>query len=90
MTFLERLAVPKSNPQPLNFTLPITQVDVVRRLHCVRYDRCLSVASDAGWTSFHCEDCAVNEELSSADLREQAESIRASIARQNQVTVQDV
>lgn len=67
------------NPQSVPFTLPLAEVASARKLHCRRYAACLNLAAKACWTSFHCCDCKVDDELSLAELREQAELIRAAV-----------
>lgn len=32
-----------------------------RRLHCKRYDNCLSYAAEQAWPGFHCAACSVEE-----------------------------
>ena len=40
------------------------RVALKRRVHCARYDNCLTYAAAAGWAGFHCGACEVDELLS--------------------------
>jgi hypothetical protein len=39
------------------------RVALKRRVHCRRYDNCLTYAAAAGWLGFHCGACDVDELL---------------------------
>lgn len=47
------------NPQPLEELLTVDGVDQYKRFDCYLYTRCLTTASNAGWSQFHCNDCSV-------------------------------
>ncbi len=58
-------------------------VDGERRVHCQRYDNCLSFAAANNWTSWSCRGCTVNEKISmdewKYDLEGLARLIRAIV-----------
>lgn len=56
-----------------------------RRLHCRRYENCLTYAASVNWTGFQCSACRVNETLTRedwlADLDGLASFLRAFAGR---------
>lgn len=54
--------------------------DVRRRLHCRRYENCLTYAASVGWEGFHCGACAVDETITREDWISDLEGL-ASLLR---------
>jgi hypothetical protein len=50
-------AATSRNPQPLDMTLMVDNVDAYKRSDCRFYKQCLNVACRESWAQFHCNDC---------------------------------
>jgi len=49
--------MPDPNPCELDLVLTPGGVAVYKRYDCRRYGSCLTIAADAGWQQFHCNNC---------------------------------
>lgn len=46
----------------------VETIDARRRLHCRRYENCLTYAASVNWSSFNCSACDVNELIPASEL----------------------